>query len=252
MSDLKITIIQPNIHWEDIQKNLIMFAEKIKNIGEHTDLIVLPEMFSTGFTMNAEALAEDMNGSTMQWMKDIANKSNAAITGSVIIKENGKFYNRLLWVQPDGTYSFYDKKHLFSMGDEDDTFTKGTKKLIVEWKGWKICPLVCYDLRFPEWCRNNEGYDLLIISASWPDKRIMHWDILLKARAIENQAYVVGANRYGKDENNLVYTGNSAAISPYGDVLYFSSGEESVKTITLSMDNLKLLRRQYPFLKDKQ
>lgn len=251
MSDLKITIIQSNIHWEDIPKNLGMFAEKIKNIGEHTDLIVLPEMFSTGFTMNAEAFAEDMNGPTIQWMRAMADKTGAAITGSIIIKENEHFYNRLLWVKPDGTSSYYDKKHLFSMGDEDDTYTHGTEKLIVEWKGWKICPMICYDLRFPKWCRNDEGYDILLFSASWPEKRITHWDVLLRARAIENQAYVIGANRYGKDGNNLEYTGNSTVISAYGDVLYISSGEESIRTVMLSHEQLKLLRRQYPFLKDK-
>jgi omega-amidase len=251
MSDLKITIIQSNLHWENIDKNLSMFAEKIKTIEEHTDLIILPEMFTTGFTMNAANLAESMNGKTMEWMKAIAEKANAVVTGSVIIKENNLFYNRLLWIKPDGNYFSYDKKHLFSLGKEEETYTSGDKKLTVKIGEWKIQPMICYDLRFPKWCRNDNDYDVLLFVANWPEKRITHWDTLLKARAIENQSYVIGVNRYGMDGNEIYHPGNSAVIDAYGDTLFFSRDEESIQTITLSRDHLKLIRRQYPFLKDR-
>lgn len=248
--NLKITIIQSDLSWENKEANCAMFTQKINAISEDTDVIVLPEMFNTGFSMNASVLAEDSSGYTLNWMAEMAMNKNAVVTGSLIIQENGRYYNRLIWMNPDGTFSQYDKRHLFSMGSEDRHYTAGKSSLVVNYKGWKIMPVVCYDLRFPAWLRNHhEAYDVLIVIANWPDKRISHWDVLLPARAIENQVYVVGVNRVGTDGNGLLHTGHSAIYSAYGDRLFFSEQEEN-KTVELDAHHLKLIRRQYPFLRD--
>jgi omega-amidase len=203
MNDLKITLIQSNLFWENKVKNLEQFSHKIDAISEATDLIVLPEMFTTGFSMSPEKLAENVNGETVKWMKATAHKKNCVVTGSFICEEGGNYFNRLLWVNADGTYSKYDKRHLFSMGDENNHYATGEEKLIVKLKGWKICPLICYDLRFPVWARNTKeaSYDVLIYVANWPERRSYPWKTLLLARAIENQSYVIGSNRVGVDGN---------------------------------------------------
>lgn len=250
MQDLKITIIQSFLHWEDVEANLSMFGKKIERIGEQTDLIVLPEMFNTGFTMNAEKMCETMDGMTMSWMREIASRANAAITGSFIIKENNRYYNRLIWMKPDGTHLYYDKRHLFRLGDEHKFYTPGKEKLIVELNGWKTCPMICYDLRFPVWSRNREEYDLLLFVANWPEKRMPAWKHLLPARAIENESYVVGVSRVGVDGNGINHIGGSSVIDYEGKMLCQMDHEEAIKTVSLSKENLVSWRRAYPFWKD--
>ena len=251
MDNLKITIFQGYLFWENTDKNLQNIALRLSAIREKTDLIILPEMFNTGFSMNAEELAEPMGGKTMLWMQKIAKQYDCVITGSLTIKENAKYYNRLIWMRPDGTYEHYDKRHLFAMGKEHETFTPGDKKLIVDLKGWKICPVICYDLRFPVWLRNvNAAYDLLIVVANWPEKRALHWRTLLPARAVENQSYVIGLNRVGHDGNEVYHSGDSTCISPNGNVIYYKRDEEDVYTFTILAEEVEKTRRTLPFLKD--
>lgn len=250
MQDLKVTLIQTALHWENKEANLKMFAEKIASIKEQTDIIILPELFSTGFSMKPENLSEQMNGNTHKWMKKIAEEKNCVVTGSIIIEESGNYFNRLIWQKPDGTYEYYDKKHLFRYGNEQEHYTAGNKKLIVEYKGWKICPLICYDLRFPIWSRNTKknNYDLLIYVANWPEKRIHPWKTLLQARAIENQAFIIGVNRVGEDGNNIVHSGDSAVINPKGEIIsnIIISHEEKIETITLAYQEVKSWRETFP------
>lgn len=251
MDNLKITVYQGYLFWEKIDKNLQNIALRLSGIREKTDLIILPEMFNTGFTMNAEGMGEAMNGKTMQWMENIANQYNCVVTGSLIISDKGKYYNRLIWMRPDGTYQYYDKRHLFGLGKEDDTYTAGKKKLIVELKGWKICPVICYDLRFPVWLRNvNQTYDLLIVVANWPERRSLHWRTLIPARAVENQCYVIGVNRVGHDGNEVYHSGDSTCIDPMGNVVYYKRDEEDVYTFSILAEEVALARRAFPFLKD--
>lgn len=251
MKDLTITTIQSYLHWEDKEQNLKMFQKLIENISEETDLILLPEMFSTGFSMNTELLAEEMNGKTVLWMKEMSTVKNAAVAGSIIIKEDGKYFNRLIWVEANGNLKYYNKRHLFSLGDENKFYTAGEEKLIIDYKNWKLNLNICYDLRFPVWARNNKNkpFDVLVFLASWPEKRIEHWDTLLKARAIENQCYVIGVNRIGEDGNGFKYVGHTIVAHPFGNLLY-NSNEAEVNTIVLSKHELELNRRQFPFLKD--
>ena len=251
MENLKITVYQGYLFWENIDKNLQNITLRLSGIREKTNLIVLPEMFNTGFSMNAEALAEQMNGKTMQWMHKTAVKFDCVITGSLIIKESGRFYNRLIWMRPDGSLAHYDKRHLFALGNEHETYTAGDKKLIVELNGWKICPMICYDLRFPVWMRNvDTEYDLMIIVANWPERRALHWRSLIPARAIENQAYVIGVNRVGHDGNEVYHSGDSTCIDPNGNVVYYKRDEEDVYTFTIIADEITKTRRALPFLKD--
>ncbi|MDB5118461.1 MAG: amidohydrolase [Mucilaginibacter sp.] len=251
MDNLKITLFQGYLFWEKIDKNLQNIALRLSGIREKTNLIILPEMFNTGFSMNAEELAEPMNGKTMQWMHKIAKQYDCVITGSLIITENGNYYNRLIWMKPDGTYSHYDKRHLFALGKEHQTYTAGTNKLIVELKGWKICPVICYDLRFPVWLRNvGTTYDLLLIVANWPERRALHWRTLIPARAVENQTYVIGVNRVGHDGNEIYHSGDSTCIDPNGNVVYYKRDEEDVYTFTIIADEVAKARRAMPFLKD--
>jgi omega-amidase len=254
MDNLKISLFQGYLFWENIDKNLQNIGLRLSGgIREKTDLIILPEMFSTGFTMNAEPLAEPMNGKTMLWMHKISKQFDAVVTGSIIISEGGKFYNRLIWMNPDGTYRYYDKRHLFSLAKEHDTYTAGKKKLIVDLKGWKIFPVICYDLRFPVWLRNIDAaeYDLLIVVANWPERRALHWRTLLPARAVENQAYVVGLNRVGHDGNEVYHSGDSTCISPNGNVVYYKRDEEDVYTFSIIGSEVEKTRRALPFLKDE-
>jgi len=252
MDNLKISLFQGYLFWENIDKNLQNIGLRLGSIREKTDLIVLPEMFNTGFTMNAEPLAEPMNGKTMLWMHKIAKQYECVVTGSLIITEGGKFYNRLIWMSADGTYNYYDKRHLFTLAKEHNTYTAGKKKLIVELKGWKICPMICYDLRFPVWMRNvNNAYDLLIVVANWPERRALHWRTLIPARAVENQAYVIGLNRVGHDGNEVYHSGDSTCISPNGNVVYYKRDEEDVYTFSIIGDEVERTRRTLPFLKDE-
>jgi len=249
MEDLRVTIVQPTLTWEDVDANLAMFTNKLAPAS--TDLIVLPEMFSTGFTMNVSKVGEGMDGKALQWMKKISAEKKCVVTGSLVIKENDHFYNRLIWMKPDGAYEKYDKRHLFRMGEENQTYTAGKDKIIVSLKGWKICPLVCYDLRFPVWSRNSVGYDCLIYVANWPEVRSYAWNHLLIARAIENQSYVIGVNRVGKDGNDMPHSGDSAVINAKGLIISKTKpNEESVETVVLSYKELEEFRKAFPVAMD--
>lgn len=257
MQDLKITIIQSDLHWEDMGANLAMFEEKIWQIGQQTDVIVLPEMFTTGFTMKANKLAEMMNMRTFKWMKQMADQTGALILGSFIANVHDRFYNRLLWMEPEGNFKTYDKRHLFRMAEENHIYTPGESLLIGHWKGWRICPLICYDLRFPVWSRNRwnpslkkASYDLLLYVANWPKVRIDAWETLLRARAIENLSYVVGVNRVGHDGNNVEYNGQSSIISPKGDTIFSVEGIEATRTTTISANSLQAYRDKFPAFMD--
>lgn len=252
MQYLKTAIIQTDLVWLNAEKNLQQILEKINHIKEEVDLIVLPEMFTTGFSMHPQEVAETMQGNTVKWMQRIAAGKNIAIAGSVIISENRKYYNRFLFVHPTGEVNYYDKKHLFTLAGEHKIYTSGNEKLIVNYKGWKICPLVCYDLRFPVWARNAEDYDVLIYVANWPKPRITAWDTLLKARAIENMCYTIGVNRVGKDANKLQYSGHSAIYDCLGEKLTeITPNKEEVALITLDKNHLDIVRKKLNFLSDK-
>jgi predicted amidohydrolase len=208
-------------------------------------------MFGTGFSMNPSKLAEEMGGKSMQWMLEQARRFDCVVTGSIIIKEENKNYNRLIWMRPDGTYEYYDKRHLFGLGEEDQHYTAGIKKLFVELKGWKICPVICYDLRFPVWLRNtNQDYDMLLIVANWPERRSLHWRSLIPARAIENQAFVVAVNRVGHDGNEVYHSGDSMCIDPNGKVIYYKPNDEDLYTFSINKEDVTEARASFPFLKD--
>lgn len=249
---LNTALLQANLEWENIEQNKALFEGKIKELPQETDLIVLPEMFSTGFSMNAKNLAEPDKGPTFQWMQRMASEKDAAVTGSLIISDKGNFYNRLYFVYPDGSSEKYDKRHTFTLAKEDETYASGQERLIVEYKDWKICPLVCYDLRFPVWARNTVDYDLLIYVANWPAARVAAWDILLKARAIENMSYCVGLNRVGRDGSDLNYVGHSAVYDCLGKQIS-SSLEEAEFTEVVALDKQHLMdtRSQLKFLQDR-
>lgn len=255
MSTLTITIIQTSLHWEDKRSNLAMLEEKINSLAEKTEVVILPEMFTTGFSMEPQKLAETMEGDTIQWMKRISMAKKIILTGSVIIEEAGQYFNRLLWMLPNGRYGVYDKRHRFAYAGEDEQFTAGTKRLIASVKGWKVNLLVCYDLRFPVWARQqsqpgNPEYDLLVYVANWPERRIHAWKTLLQARAIENQCYVAGVNRTGDDGNNIHYSGESMVVDPMGEILYHKKEAEDIFTITLDKALLETIREKFPFWKD--
>ncbi|TDE06556.1 amidohydrolase [Flavobacterium hiemivividum] len=248
---MQVILIQASLIWENPKLNRDYFEEKINSLSEKIDLIVLPEMFTTGFTMNPRAVAEAMEGETVLWMQSLAKAKNSAITGSVVIEENGNFYNRMLFVFPSGEIQYYDKRHLFTLAGEEKVYTAGTKKLIVEYLGWKICPLVCYDLRFPVFSRNVENYDLLIYVASWPKIRTNAWDALLKARAIENMSYAIGVNRTGEDNNGHSYIGHSQVVDCLGDYLAEPQGNDAVLKATLDKSKLIETRKKLGFLNDQ-
>ena len=247
---MKILLLQSSLVWENPKLNRQHFQEKI-NESVGVDLIVLPEMFSTGFTMNPKYIAETMQGETVLWMKHLAKFKNAALTGSLVIEENGKYYNRLLFVFPSGEIKHYDKRHLFTLAGEDKIFTSGNEKLIVNFNDWKICLLVCYDLRFPVFSRNTEDYDALIYVANWPESRIFAWDSLLKARAIENISYVIGVNRVGEDANENRYNGHSQVIDCLGNYIIAPSEEENVFSAELDKKALLETRQKFGFLNDR-
>ena len=255
MSSLTLTIIQTDIVFENKAANLQLLKAKIKAIEKRTEIVVLPEMFSTGFSMQPELFAEPMEGDTVKWMKEIAADNKIIITGSIIVEEKGNYFNRLIWMLPNGQSGYYDKRHLFAYGEEDKHYTAGNKRLIASVKGWKINLQICYDLRFPVWSRQQNTaaqseYDLLIYVANWPEKRSHAWKTLLCARAIENQCFVVGVNRVGKDDKNIYHSGNSLIIDPLGQILYHKEDEEDVFTITLQKEDADKIRAQFPFWKD--
>jgi omega-amidase len=258
-ASLTLTIIQTDLHWEDKKANLVLLEKKISNIREKTEVVLLPEMFSTGFSMKPETLAETMDGETVNWMKRIAAEKRIILAGCVIIGENNQngrtYYNRLIWMLPTGQYGTYDKRHLFAFAEEDEHYTPGAKRLIASVKGWKINLLVCYDLRFPVWARQasldgQPEYDLLVCVANWPEKRVHAWKTLLQARAIENQCYVIGVNRVGDDGKGIHYSGESMVVDPMGEVLYHKKDEEDIFTITLDKGHLETVREKFPFWKD--
>ena len=248
---MKVAIIQTSLHWENSEVNRNHFTNKIKLIQEHVDLIVLPEMFTTGFTMNPNRVAETMEDKTVSWMKFIAGESQSAICGSVVIEENGNFYNRLLFVFPSGEIKQYDKRHLFTLSGEDSVYSNGTERLIIECKGYKICPLICYDLRFPVYSRNTDDYDLLLYVANWPKARTNAWDILLKARAVENMCFVIGVNRIGTDENGHDYTGHSQAVDFLGNYILEPQQDEGVFIVEFDRKEMLDTRNKLPFLNDR-
>ena len=271
MSTLTITTIQTNLHWEDKSANLNMLEKKILGIKEKTEIVVLPEMFNTGFTMQPEKLAETMEGETVAWMKRISAERKVVLVGSVAgATGQTSFTNRLLWMLPNGQYGVYDKRHLFAFAGEDQHYTAGNKRLIASVKGWKINLQVCYDLRFPVWGRQSSfasscssfakasedkqddkaEYDVLVYVANWPERRSLAWKTLLQARAIENQCYVVGVNRVGNDGNNIYHSGDSMVIDPLGEILYTKKDEEDIHTITIDKAHLDTVRQKLPFLKD--
>lgn len=255
MPSLTITTIQSDIFWAKKEANLSMWEEKIAAIEEPTEVIVLPEMFTTGFIQEPDDLAETMDGATIKWMKAICRKKNSILCGSIIIRENEHYYNRLIWMQPNGHFGHYDKRHLFSYGGERERFSAGNKRLIASVKGWKINLQICYDLRFPVWARQSQEqgkpeYDILINVANWPERREHTWKTLLQARAIENQCYVVGVNRVGIDDNRIVYNGATSVLDPLGNFLYQKEKVEDLFTITLKKENLHQIRKQFPFLED--
>ncbi len=249
--DLAITLIQSHIVWEEPEKNRKLFDAKIRAVTEPTHCIILPEMFTTGFTMKAAQFAEPPEGPTVQWMKEMAARCGCDLAGSLVIKEDEKFFNRLYWVKPDGRCFHYDKRHLFRMAKEDETYSPGHSLLTVEVAGWKVRPLICYDLRFPVWSRNrNHDYDLLIYVANWPERRVSHWRLLLQARAVENQAFVAGVNRIGKDGNGIAHTGDSLVVDPLGKIVLDMRGREATETVRLSRQTLENYRQKFPVWKD--
>lgn len=255
-TQLLVSLIQTDLHWENKAANLSMLEDKIASIGK-AEVVVLPEMYSTGFSMQPALLAETMAGPTLQWMKTMAARHKIILTGSLIIEEDGNYFNRLIWMQPNGDLGYYDKRHLFGYAGENKHYAAGSKRLIASAKGFKINLQICYDLRFPIWARQqpqphvSAEYDVLIYVANWPQRRVHAWQTLLQARAIENQCYVVGVNRVGNDGNGICHSGHSMVIDALGNVLFDRADDECIHTVTLSMDALVEVRRQMPFLKDQ-
>ncbi len=257
MSTLTCTIIQSKLHWEDKVANLHVFEQKIDAIQERTELVILPEMFTTGFSMKPEMFAEAMNGESVEWMRAISKKKNIILTGSLMIVEEGKYYNRLIWMLPNGQHAHYDKRHLFAYSHEHEHYTAGRRRLIASVKGWKINLNVCYDLRFPVWARQapkedttGGEYDLLVYVANWPERRNVAWKTLLQARAIENQCFCIGVNRVGNDGKDIYHSGDSMIIDPLGEILYQKAHDEDVCTITLHKEKVDEVREKLPFWKD--
>jgi predicted amidohydrolase len=260
LKNLNVTIIQTALHWQNKPGNLVNFEKLIDQIDKPTELIVLPEMFTSGFTMDAKNVADKANGEVLSWMRSMASKKQATIVGSAVIEEDGKNYNRLLWVKPDGNFEIYNKRHLFRMANENEHYAEGKSRLITAIHNWHICPLVCYDLRFPAWSRNiswsqnferKHQYEVLIYVANWPERRNHAWKSLLVARAIENQCYVIGVNRIGKDGNDINYSGDSMVINPLGEIISKTQAhQESVESIELNLKDLLEYRTSFPAIHD--
>ena len=250
MEKLKLALVQADLIWEDVPANREKFASCIEKLEQDTDLVVLPEMFTTGFTMCPERVSEAMDGPTVKWMKDMAKRADAAIAGSLVIEEGAVFRNRFLFVHPNGQVDHYDKRHSFTYAGEDRHYQSGSLRRLIEFRGWKIFPQVCYDLRFPVFSRNDLEYDLLVYVANWPEMRIEAWDALLKARAIENMAYCAGVNRIGRDGNDYAYPGHTSAYDVTGKTLVQAFGEEVVYTV-LEKNRMKAFREKLRFLEDR-
>lgn len=249
-SRLKIALIQSSLHWENPSANRDMFGDKIEQIEQDIDLIVLPEMFTTGFTMSPTNIDNQEGVITLDWMKKIAGSKNSAVIGSMVFYDNGNYYNRLFFVKPNGEYDHYDKRHTFTLAGEHEKYTAGTERLIVHFRGFAICPLVCYDLRFPVWSRNTENFDVLLYTANWPAPRINAWDALLKARAIENMVYCVGVNRIGEDKVGHQYPGHSSLYDPLGKLISLTEKEETI-VVEIVKEEIDLVRKKLRFLNDR-
>lgn len=250
MPHLHLALIQFDIAWETPEENIKLLNKSMKSV-QGADLVILPEMWPTGFSMSPEKTAEIAEGPAFQWMRDNAREFKCTIAGSIAAEEEGKYYNRLYIVNDDGTYSQYDKKHLFSYAHEDRHYHSGNQRITIEIKGWKIMPIICYDLRFPVWCRNNLDYDLMVVVANWPEARIHHWDSLLMARAIENQCYVAAVNRIGKDGNGLLYPGHSSVIDMNGKILLEMNDQNGIGRVALEKEDLIDYRKRFRFLQDR-
>ena len=248
---MQISMIQAPLTWENPATNRSYFEQQFAVIPENTDLVVLPEMFTSGFTMQPQNVAETMKGETIEWLKMQSKKFGFAIVGSLVVVEDGNYFNRLVFVKPDGKIQTYDKRHLFTLAGEDKVYKAGDEKLIVDYKGWRFCPLVCYDLRFPVFARNTNNYDILIFVANWPKPRINAWDVLLQARAIENMSYVVGVNRVGEDASGHQYVGHSQIVDFMGNHLISPQTNEGVFTAVLTKENLQEARNRFRFLEDQ-
>lgn len=250
MSTLAVTIVQADLAWHDAAGNREQFKTAIEGLLEPTDLIVLPEMFTTGFSMNAPDLAETMDGDSVTWMRDMAEKCDASVCGSIIIADNQQYFNRFICASPTGDLQCYDKRHLFRLADEQDHYAPGDELVIFNLKGWRICPMVCYDLRFPVWSRNRDSYDLLLYVANWPDRRHHAWATLLRARAIENLSYVAGVNRTGTDGNDIPYAGGSSIIGFLGEDLASLDAREGTAAADLDLEKLTAFRDRFAFHED--
>jgi predicted amidohydrolase len=245
-SHLRVTLVQTELAWQDPAANRRSLAGHFRGLAGHTDLVVLPEMFSTGFSMEAEQLAEEMGGPTIGWLREEAAALGCVITGSLIVRDAGRCFNRLVWARPDGSLEYYDKRHLFRLANEQQHYAAGTRRLVAAVKGWRVCPLICYDLRFPVWSRSRGDYDLLLYVANWPQRRAHAWVTLLKARAIENLSYVVGVNRIGRDGNGASYAGDSVALDFLGQPLSSEGGGDRVETVVLDLESLQSYRNSFP------
>jgi len=251
-SRLHVLMVQARLSWKDPASNRAHLAELMDGAAEEAafDLAIFPETFTTGFLGDTDLPEEDMNGPTVQWMQAMAQQHSAAMAGSVVIVEQGNRYNRFILVTPEGAVHHYDKRHLFAFGGENKRYSAGQKRLVWNWREWRINPQICYDLRFPAWCRNRNDYDLQIYVANWPEKRVAHWMALLRARAIENQAYVMGINRVGEDGNGLKYPGRSLAYDPLGTELADLQSNEQLQRICIELQQVDDIRQQFPFQAD--
>ena len=247
---LRLALLQTSLHWEAPEANRAHFSGMIEGLADPVDLVVLPEMFTTGFTMRPGALPREEGQATLDWMRETARSRNTALMGSVAFHEDGQYYNRLFFVPPNGETSHYDKRHAFTLAGEHQVYGTGSERLLIDYKGFRICPMICYDLRFPVWSRNTVGYDVLVYVANWPEKRITAWNALLKARAIENMAYCVGVNRLGQDGNGHAYSGHSAVYDALGETIALAQGEGPLLA-TLHKRPLLDLRRKLRFLEDR-
>jgi omega-amidase len=254
MTNLSISTIQTNLYWEDKTANLAMLGEKIGTL-DGAEVVVLPEMFSTGFSMQPQLFAEPMDGPTIAWMQEVAARKKVILTGSIMAVEDGKYFNRLIWMLPTGQFGYYDKRHLFAFAGEHHHYTSGNRRLVAQVKGWRILLLICYDLRFPVWSRQQlqhetPEYDAIIYVANWPDRRSLAWRTLLQARAIENQCYVIGVNRVGNDGNGIYHSGFSSVIDPLGEILFQLKDAEGISSLLLESEKLLEIRQKTPFWKD--
>ena len=250
MSKLRTLLVQAQLSWKHPTENRSHLESLIGGVEKKFDLAVLPETFTTGFLGDTDLPEEDMGGPTVEWMGELAQRHECAIAGSVVIVEGGHRYNRMIFAAPEGVVGTYDKRHLFAYGGENKRYTGGTERVVIKYRGWRINLQVCYDLRFPAWCRNRDDYDLMLLVANWPSKRVGHWSSLLEARAIENQAWVIGVNRVGEDGNGFRYPGQSVVHDPMGQCVLNMGSEENCQVAELDLTELEKVRSQFPFQAD--